>query len=277
MKKHILFALTTLFILSSCAKDKKDVVITMKTSYGDMKIILFEETPLHKANFIKLAEDGQYDSTVFHRIIKEFMIQGGNVDEKNGTRSNETIPAEFVDGFYHEKGALAAARQGDRSNPEKASSWCQFYIVDGKKWTEAELTVDQRKLNQAIGQLMQYESQADLRDQFMELQNNQDHDGMNKLALEYVDLAEKELNIKLKKEVDPERLKKYAEVGGTPHLDGAYTVFGKVVEGLDVIDKIAEVETGRADKPIDPIYMTLEIERLSKKKITKLYGYEYPE
>lgn len=277
MKKHILFALTTLFILSSCAKDKKDVVITMKTSYGDMKVILFDETPLHKASFIKLAEEGQYDSTVFHRIIKEFMIQGGNVDEKNGTSSNETIQAEIIDGFYHEKGALAAARQGDRVNPEKASSWCQFYIVHGKTFTEAELTVDQRKLNQAISQLMQYESHADIKNQFMELQNKQDYEAMNKLALEYVDLAEKELNITLKKDISPERLKVYTEVGGSPHLDGAYTVFGKVVEGLEVVDKIAAVETGRADRPNEPIYLTMTIDKLSKKKITKLYGYQYPE
>ncbi|MEP2023352.1 MAG: peptidylprolyl isomerase [Reichenbachiella sp.] len=277
MKKHILYALTSLFIFSSCAKDKKDAIITIKTSYGDMKVLLYEETPLHKANFIKLAEEGQYDSTVFHRIIKEFMIQGGNVDEKNGTQSNETIKAEIVDGFYHEKGALAAARQGDRVNPEKASSWCQFYLIHGKTFSEAELTVDQRKLNQAVSQLMQYESHADLRDQFMELQKNKDFEGMNKLALECVGLAEKELNIKLKKDISPERLKLYTEVGGAPHLDGEYTVFGKVVEGLEVVDKIAEVETGRADRPTEPIYLSMEIERISKKKITKMYGYEYPE
>lgn len=277
MKKHFLLVLTTLIMLTSCAKDKKDVLITIKTSYGDMKVILFEETPLHKSNFIKLAEEGQYDSTVFHRIIKEFMIQGGNIDEKNGTQSNETIPAEFVDGFYHEKGALAAARQGDRVNPEKASSWCQFYIVHGKTFTETELTVDQRKLNQAISQLMQYESHADIRDRFMELQSQQDYEAMNQLAFEYVDLAEKELNIKLKKPISPERLKLYTEIGGAPHLDGTYTVFGKVVEGLDVVDEIALVETGRADKPNEPIYISMEVERLPKKKITKLYGYEYPE
>ncbi|MEO9803493.1 MAG: peptidylprolyl isomerase [Reichenbachiella sp.] len=277
MKKHFLLILSTLFVLSSCAKDKKDVVITVKTSFGDMKVILFEETPLHKANFIKLAEEGQYDSTVFHRIIKEFMVQGGNVDEKNGTNSNNTIAAEIVDGFYHHKGALAAARQGDRVNPEKASSWCQFYIVHGKTFTEAELTVDQRKLNQAISQLMQYESHAEIRNQFMELQNKQDYEAMNQLALQYVDLAEKELNVTLKKEIAPERLKLYTEIGGSPHLDGAYTVFGKVVEGLDIVDKIAAVETGRADRPTEPIHLTVTVERLSKKKITKLYGYEYPE
>ncbi|UXX80294.1 peptidylprolyl isomerase [Reichenbachiella carrageenanivorans] len=277
MKKHLLLALTTLIVLSSCAKDKKDAVITIKTSYGDMKVILFEETPKHKANFIKLAEEGQYDSTTFHRIIKEFMIQGGDVDAKNGTRSTKTIPAEIVEGFYHEKGALAAARQGDRVNPEKASSWCQFYLVHGKTFSEAELTVDQRELNQAIGQLMRYASHEDIKDEFAALQEKEDYEAMNQLALEYVDLAEKELNIKLKKSISAERLKLYTEVGGAPHLDGEYTVFGKVVEGLDIVDKIAEVETARGDKPIDAIYISMEVERIPKKKITKLYGYEYPE
>lgn len=277
MKKHLLLALTTLIVLSSCAKDKKDAVITIKTSYGDMKVILYEETPKHKANFIKLAEEGQYDSTTFHRIIKEFMIQGGDIDAKKGTRSTETIPAEIVEGFYHEKGALAAARQGDRVNPEKASSWSQFYLVHGKTFSEAELTVDQRKLNQAIGQLMRYESHENIKDEFAALQEKQDFEAMNQLALQYVDLAEKELNIKLKKPISAERLKLYTETGGAPHLDGEYTVFGKVVEGLDIVDKIAEVETGRGDKPTEAIYLSMEVERLPKKKITKLYGYEYPE
>lgn len=277
MKKNLLFLVASFIVLSSCAKDKKDVVITMQTSYGDMKVILYEETPLHKSNFIKLAEEGQYDSTVFHRIIKEFMIQGGNIDEKNGTSSNETIPAEIVDGLYHQKGALAAARQGDRINPEKASSWCQFYLVHGKTFSEAELTVDQRKLNQAISQLMKYESHADIRAKFMELQTQQDYEAMNQLALEYVDLAEKELNIKLRQDITPERLKLYTSVGGSPHLDGAYTVFGKVVEGLEVVDKIAAEETGRADRPTEPIFINMVIDRVSKKKITKLYGYQYPD
>jgi peptidyl-prolyl cis-trans isomerase B (cyclophilin B) len=277
MKKNILVLFLSFVMLSSCAKSKKDVIVTIHTSFGDIKVLLYEETPLHKANFIKLAEEGQYDSTIFHRVIKGFMVQGGDVDEKNASRSNETVAAEIVDGLYHEKGALAAARQGDNVNPSKASSWCQFYIVDGKKFSEAELTVDQRKLNQAIGQLMRYESNKELKEKFMELQLQKDYDGMSQLALEYVDLAEQQLNIKLKMDISSERLELYTSVGGAPHLDGAYTVFGKVVEGLEVVDKIADVEIGAASRPKEKFYMTMELEELSKKKITKLYGYQYPE
>lgn len=277
MKKQLLLLLSCFIMLSSCASDRKDVIITIHTSLGDMKVLLYEETPLHKANFIKLAEESQYDSTVFHRVIKEFMIQGGNVDEKNGTNSNETVPAEIVDGFYHQKGALAAARQGDRVNPKKASSWCQFYVVHGKTFTRAELSIDQAKLNQAVTQMMRYESNAELKAKFEALKLVKDYDGMSKLALEYVDEAEKQMNVKLRKDISKERLDIYSELGGAPHLDGAYTVFGKVVEGLEVVDKIAMVEKGRGDRPKENIYMTMEIETLSKKKITKLYGYEYPE
>ena len=277
MKKHLLLFLCSFIMLSSCASDRKDAIITIHTSYGDMKVLLYEETPLHKANFIQLAEEAQYDSTIFHRVIKEFMIQGGDVDAKNGTRSNQTIPAEIVDGFYHQKGALAAARQGDRVNPEKASSWCQFYIVHGKTFTETELSIDQGKLNQAVGQMMRYASNADMKGKFEALREVEDYDGMTKLALEYVDEAEKQMNVKIRKEISPERLEIYSQLGGAPHLDTEYTVFGKVVEGLEVVDKIAAVEKGRADKPTENIYLTMEIERLSKKKITKLYGYEYPE
>ena len=183
MKKQLLFFMAIFFVFTSCAKDKKDVIITIHTSYGDMKVILYEETPLHKANFIKLAEKSLYDSTIFHRVIKEFMIQGGNVNEKMGTTSSETIPAEFVKTFYHHKGALSAARQGERTNPKKASSWCQFYVVHGKKFDKAELTVDRGRLSQAMSQLMRYDSHADIKDKFMALQEKNDFEAMNLLCI----------------------------------------------------------------------------------------------
>jgi len=271
-------------MLSSCAtpegrqsKNKKDYLVTIHTSYGDMKAILYDETPLHKTNFIELAKSGQYDSTIFHRVINQFMIQGGGIDRKDNIKNEDRIPAEFVKELIHTKGALAAARQPDRINPEKASSWCQFYIVHGKKYTEQELTLDQRKLNQAISQLFQYKSHADLKAQFMALQAKGDMEAMNQLALENCDLAEKELNIQLRKNIPTERLKAYTEIGGAPHLDDEYTVFGQVIEGLDVIDKIATVQTATGDQPIEDLYLTIEVEKLSRKKISKIYGYEYPD
>ncbi len=282
MNKSILTTIIVLSAMISCnsketAGSKKDYIVVIHTPFGDMKAILYDETPLHKANFLKLVENGQYDSTTFHRVMKEFMVQGGDVDLKNNKRSSETIPAEFVDKFIHGKGSLAAARQPDNVNPKKASSWCQFYIVHGKKFTERELTVDQRKLNQVISQMMRYDSHKELRDQFMKLQDERDFDAMGQLAMDNIDLAEKEMNVKLKIDISPERLKTYTTIGGAPHLDTEYTVFGRIVEGLEVIDKIAAQKVARANKPIEDIHMTMELVKMKKKEITKRYGYQYPE
>jgi peptidyl-prolyl cis-trans isomerase B (cyclophilin B) len=281
MNKSIMTLLLIGATLFSCnSKEttggKKDVLVVIHTSFGDMTAILYDETPLHKANFIKLAKEGQYDSTIFHRVIKDFMIQGGDIDAKNGTRNTETVPAEFVDKFYHTKGSLSAARQGDNVNPQKGSSWCQFYIVQGKKFSKEELTIDQEKLNQAIPKLLQYESQKDLKEQFMKLQAERDFEAMNQLALANVELCEREMNINLKLEISPERLELYTTIGGAPFLDTEYTVFGKVVEGLDIIDKIADQKTARGDKPLQDIHLTVELVEMRKSKITKLYGYNYP-
>ncbi|MEP4532345.1 MAG: peptidylprolyl isomerase [Cyclobacteriaceae bacterium] len=277
--KKLLTVLAVLTTMLTACDDNKDAVVTIHTEYGDMKAILYNETPLHKKNFLELAKSGRYDSTTWHRIIKNFMIQGGNVNAKEGTREAEEdrIPAEIVDGFYHTKGALAAARQGDQVNPEKKSSATQFYIVHGKVWTKTELTVDQVKLNQGISKLLSDPKFEELTKQFQELSKARDFDAMNELALENKELVEQELGMDLNKDFDADRLELYTSVGGAPHLDSEYTVFGRVVEGLDVIDKIAAVETGRMDKPVKDTYMTMEVELIPKKKITEMYGYEYPE
>lgn len=276
MMKKIGCAVVLMLALVSCNKET-DYVVTIHTRFGDMKVLLYDETPLHKENFIKLAKEGRYDSTIFHRVIKGFMVQGGNIDAKEGTTPERQIPAEFRDQLYHAKGSLAAARIGGPANPDKESSWCQFYVVHGKKFSEAELTVDQVKLNQAISQLLQYESNAALRAQFLELQARGDFEAMNKLALDNVELAEKEMGASLRKSISPERLKLYTEVGGAPHLDGGYTVFGKVVEGIEVVDAIAEQTVGNADKPLQDVFMTVEVEEVKRKEITKKYGFIYPE
>lgn len=275
MKKNILFVALCL-ILVSCNKNK-DYVVTIHTSFGDIKAILYEETPKHKANFIALAESGRYDSTIFHRVINEFMIQGGNIDDKEGTKPTRTVDKEFVSKFYHVKGALAAARQGDNVNPEKGSSWCQFYIVHGKKFSEMELTIDQPKLNSAISRLLQYESNVELKEKFIELNQKRDIEGMNQLVLDNVEAAEKELGQSLRKSISPERLEAYTTIGGAPHLDDQYTVFGRVVEGLDVLDAIATQRVAGRNKPIKEIPLTIELEAVKKKEITKKYGYIYPE
>ncbi|MFY0605648.1 MAG: peptidylprolyl isomerase [Cyclobacteriaceae bacterium] len=277
MKKSLAFILV-LITLASCDKNK-DYLITIHTEYGDMKAILYDETPLHKKNFLELAKAGKYDSTTWHRVIKDFMIQGGDVQTKEGTTETEAdrIPAEIVEGFFHTKGSIAAARQGDNVNPKKMSSSSQFYIVDGRKFTEEELTTDQMKLNQSISTMLRDDKYDSLRGLFTDLQRKRDFQGMNDLALQCKDYVSDELGIDLNKpDVDPEMVARYTVEEGAPHLDKEYTVFGRVVEGLDVIDKIAAVKTARGDKPVESTYMTIELELVSKKEITKKYGYEYP-
>jgi peptidyl-prolyl cis-trans isomerase B (cyclophilin B) len=195
---------------------QKEQLVKISTIYGDMVVKLYNETPLHRDNFIKLAKEGYFDGTIFHRVIRSFMIQGGDPESKNAVAGamygnggpSYTIPAEFNKKYFHKKGALAAARMGDNVNPQKASSGSQFYIVQGKKYTALEINT----LEQQMGRMFSAEQKA-----------------------------------------------AYTSVGGTPFLDMGYTVFGEVVSGLEVIDKIASVKTLPGDRPETDIKMTVSL------------------
>ena len=189
------------FVLGGGPKGK-DQVVTISTDFGDITLLLSDKTPKHKANFLKLAEEGFYDGTTFHRIIDNFMIQGGDPNTKDDDKTNDglggpdySVPAEFVEELTHKQGVIAAAREPDRSNPEKASSGSQFYIVENKD--------------------------------------------------------------------------------GYHSLDGNYTVFGEVIKGIDVVEKIAEQKKDGRNKPLEDIKMTVTIKKMSKKKIQKVYAYTY--
>jgi peptidyl-prolyl cis-trans isomerase B (cyclophilin B) len=284
MKKlFALFSGIALLFASCDSSGDTDYLITIKTSFGDMKVVLYEETPLHKENFIELAQSGRYDSTIFHRVIENFMIQGGNVYEKEGTREKtaDLIPAEFVPKYYHTKGALAAARQADQVNPEKRSSSCQFYIVDGTEW-EA-MSTDRVKLNNKLSEmfrdtvLLESDSSVfNLYSQFVNLQRQRDNRGLNELALESRSFVEEKYDIDLSTIPQTRNNEAYKAAGaGAPFLDMEYTVFGRVVEGLDVIDKIAAVKTGAADRPVEPVYLTMEVSQVSKKELSEKYGISY--
>ncbi len=272
------------FIFTGCAQ-KKDYVVTIKTKYGDMVAILYDETPKHKENFIKLVKEHYYDSMLFHRVMQEFMIQAGDPNSKAAKPGEPlgmggpgyTVPSEFNTKFFHEKGALSAARLPDQQNPNKESSGSQFYIVQGKVWPQSELEIDQNKLNSAIRQLMQNPNYTYLQDTLSQLYYSGNMEAYKNKMLELVPVCEKELGISVKKEIDPEKLKVYTTIGGSPHLDGDYTVFGKVISGLDVIDKIAAVQVDQRDRPIEDVSIIVTVEEISKKKITKQYGYHYPE
>lgn len=281
----ISFCLLTL--ISSCAQ-KKDYVVTIKTDMGDMVAILYDETPKHKANFIKLAKEHFYDSLIFHRVIEGFMIQGGDPNSKNAQPGQHlgnggpgyTVDAEFNPKFFHEKGALSAARLGDQQNPTKASSGSQFYIVQGTvipKTSIDQLTVDQMKLNSGLQQLLQKEENRSLYDSLSQLYYAGDMQAYQNKVFSLIPRIEKETGTLVRKNVSQEKIDAYTTVGGAPHLDDEYTVFGKVIKGLEVIDKIAAVQRDPADRPLQDVHFTVTVEEMPKKKITKEYGYEYPD
>lgn len=280
MKKLIL-SLIIIGTVAACGDKNKDYLVKIKTEFGDMTVVLYDDTPLHKKNFLELAKSGAYDSTNFHRIVDDFMIQGGNVAPDKGVSDgpDDRIPAEFVEGYYHTKGALAAARQPDNMNPEKKSSATQYYIVDGMSWDM--MSINMRLLNQKMSELLQDTANTDLLKQFQELARNRDTKGMNNLAIANKGLVEEKYGVDLNADVSkyPEA---YRGVGGSSFLDGEYTVFGKVIEGIEVIDKIAAVSTkrnpvtGEKSTPIEPVFVSMEVIEMNRKKITETYGYEYP-
>jgi len=274
-KKLILGLMLFSLSMTSCAP-KKDYLVTINTTFGDIKLILFDDTPLHKDNFIELAQAGRYDGTIFYRVIHEFMIQGGDVNSKEGTTTtpDAMIAEEIQSHNFHVRGAVAAART---NNPERKSSECQFYIVQGRTWSEKELTLDQEKLNQYLRRLLNMPQYQTLRDEFISIQQTGDTEALEARMTELQPIIEQEFEISLSHEVAPERLEVYTTKGGAPHLDDEYTVFGQVISGMEVVDAIAEQSTDGMDKPIEEISMTIEIEELKRSKISKLYGYQYPQ
>ncbi len=246
--------------------------VLLSTSFGEIKIALYNETPLHRDNFVKLVKESYFDGTLFHRVIKEFMIQGGDPDSKTAQAGQQlgnggpgyTIPAEFNDKFYHKKGALSAARTADQINPKKESSGSQFYIVQGKKYTEEDLkrfeeNINQERMNGLFQQLLANPDNAELAkviDGYVKVGNKSELDFLLQ-QIQPTLLTALEKNGKFT--YSPEAIKAYSTLGGTPHLDGNYTVFGEVIQGLDVIDKIAAVPTQPGDRPLENIVMTMKI------------------
>ena len=275
MKKILLLGLS---LAMACSTDK-DYLVTIETQYGNMYAVLYDETPIHKENFIQLANEGRFDSTEFHRIIEDFMIQGGDVFEKEGLPQEEwpTLPPEFNPDLIHEKGSIAAARQGDNLNPEKRSSGCQFYIVEGRVYDREALVTDTRKLQETFSRYLQLERNVALREIYRSLYEEKAFDSINSLMLSKKLELEKFFNLNLELGKRENQIKAYTSVGGTPHLDDTYTVFGRVIKGLDVMEKIADLETDHSDKPLQAIYMNVDVDLMKKKKITEEYGYQYPE
>ncbi len=249
------------------AEDKETMVL-ISTEYGNMKVKLYNETPQHRDNFIKLAKNGFYDGLLFHRVIKGFMIQGGDPESKNAPASKQlgagdvgyTIPAEFVyPKYYHKKGALAAARQGDQVNPEKRSSGCQFYIVQGEVLNDSKLNQMENMSINKEKEARFYEIVNKRSEEVKKLRIARDQEGLQKLQSEILAQVEKEFAGKSASKMPDQMRNDYKTIGGTPFLDNQYTVFGEVVEGLEVIDVIAAVKTAPGDRPLKDIKMKVEV------------------
>ena len=242
-------------------ENEKRTLVKLETTMGNITVALYNETPKHRDNFIKLVKEGVYDSTLFHRVIKQFMIQAGDPDSKNASDTamlgsgdvGYTIPAEFNPKFFHKKGVLAAARQGDDVNPEKASSGCQFYIVTGRKFTEPQLLGMENKINEQREEALFDSLARQHMKEIYKMRKAGDNAGLlelqDTLEAQARELADKEEKFRF----TPEQIKAYSTIGGAPHLDGSYTVFGEVTEGMEVVENIEIAKTNRADRPIENI------------------------
>ena len=238
--------------------------VKIQTMLGDITVRLYDETPIHRDNFLKLAREGYYDGTLFHRVIKGFMIQGGDPDSKGAPAGkmlgvggpDYTLEAEIKSDIFHKRGALAAARQGDEVNPERRSSGSQFYIVWGDVYNEGQLRQFSKQLRMQKVQSAFNALAAEHKDEIMQMRRDRNRAGLQELQDKLVAEAESKVG---KDGLTEEQLQLYSTLGGTPHLDGQYTVFGEVEDGLDVVEMIQGTATGRADRPLDDIEMRMVV------------------
>ncbi len=249
-----------------------DAFVEIQTSEGDITVRLFGDTPKHRDNFLKLVKDGYYDNVLFHRVINEFMVQTGDPESKSAPVGKMlgsggpgyTLDAEIVyPAHFHKRGALAAARQGDQVNPERRSSGSQFYIVTGKAYNDSTLSQMERQIDMMQKQQIFNDLTKQYKDSIMNMRRNRDQAGLQALQEELIAITEKKA-AENPASLTPAQREAYTTKGGTPHLDGQYTVFGEVVSGMDVVDKIEKAETDGNDRPVKDIRI------LSMKEVDKM-------
>lgn len=269
----LLFLALTISVQGQRKKKEKvpnEPLVLVQTNYGDIKLKLYNQTPIHRDNFLRLVEEGTFDSTLFHRVIPQFMIQGGDPESKGAAAGQKlgdgglgyTLEAEFVDSLIHKRGALAAARMGDNVNPEKRSSSCQFYIVQGRKFKEPDLMAMMNNRNAAlknklINQFFSKPENAAYTRELVRIQVEQNAQARDSLMQVVIPLVSEEFEAQ-KLSFGPQAIEAYREVGGAPHLDGGYTVFGEVVDGMDVVDKISAAQTDRVNRPVEDVIMKMK-------------------
>lgn len=252
------FVFNILLVLISCNApgDNQNTTVLMKTTLGDITLRLYDETPLHRDNFIKLIESGFYDGISFHRVIQDFMIQAGDPVTRasqeglHDSLSTYTIPAEFRGALFHKKGALAAAREGNDVNPDMRSSGTQFYIVQGTKLTDGEIDEMELRMNSNLKQAVFNKFLKEVADSSMNSEKPLTSGEIQEIAsMKMFNYLNSHKDFK----VPAGHREVYRTTGGVPRLDGTYTVFGEVTEGLDIVDKIAAVETNSSDKPLNDV------------------------
>ena len=236
--------------------------LKIKTTEGDIIIRLYDETPKHRDNFLKLTKEGYFNGTLFHRVIKDFMIQGGDPDSKNAPKGkmlgtggpDYTIPAEFVyPQYFHKRSALSAARTGDEVNPKKESSGSQFYIVWGKTFKPAELKQMEHQMAMQQEQQIFNQLTREHHEEIMDLRRNRDRVGLQELQDKLIEQTKTICKQQGKPSFTEEQIEIYTNVGGTPFLDNQYTVFGEVEEGLDIVERIQNCNTDRNDRPTEDV------------------------
>ena len=264
--------------MGSAQASISESIVVISTDKGDITLKLYDDTPKHRDNFLKLAAEGFFDSTLFHRVIQNFMIQGGDPDSKNAIAGTELgnggpgydIPAEITPAHFHKRGVLAAAREDDKINPKRLSSGSQFYIVQGKVFTSAELDKLEAEQNSLAKQqifvnIMDKPENLNLRNQFFSPDAKKDTAHFRFLLDTLNLLIDKEYALTNQFKLTEEQRKIYTTIGGTPHLDGKYTIFGEVITGMEVVDAIAAEKTDKDDRPLTDIPMTIKI--VNRKKI----------
>lgn len=241
--------------------NEKETKVVFETTLGNIVVKLYNETPKHRDNFLKVVNDSVYNGVLFHRVIKDFMIQTGDPSSKTAEAGQQlgsgdlgyTVEAEFVyPQYFHKKGALAAARTGDAVNPERRSSASQFYIVTGKSYSPQQVEMMEQRMGDQKKEDIFSGLVRERVDSIRNMQAAGDSLGLEELQNELIALTEAEY-AKNPLKFTQAQVEAYTTVGGTPHLDGQYTVFGEVVEGMDVVDKIQQAATDPADRPVDDI------------------------
>lgn len=273
MKQFFIKSLLLLAIasISSCSfSQNKPIsegpVVLIKTRFGDMKVVLYNETPLHRDNFMKLTKEGVFDSLLFHRVIKGFMVQGGDPQSKRATKDqmlgdgdlNYTVPAEIRPGIIHKKGVIAAARNGDEENPERRSSATQFYLAQGKVYKLDDIPSIELNLNSRATESLFLKLKSEKIDTLMLFQMARNKEGYDKLLEKLKQKATSQID-KNPVRLTKQQIETYTTLGGIPHLDGSYTVFGEVIEGIAVIDSIAAQPTGANDRPLENLRMKVVV------------------